>query len=102
MKYQLVLQFPAKSREDFDRFVAIEDSLIEELGDLATVDGHDFGMGKFNIFVFTDEPNAAFGKARRIAESQGVAKVMRSAYRELEGEVYVILWPPSGTEFSVL
>jgi len=44
MKYQLVLQFAAASTEDFDRLVALEDRLIGELDDLATVDGHDFGF----------------------------------------------------------
>jgi len=45
MKYQLVLQFAAASMDDFDRLVALENSLIEELDSLATIDGHDFGLG---------------------------------------------------------
>ena len=102
MKYQLVLQFEAVSMEDFDRLVVLEDQLIEKLGDLATVDGHDFGLGKFNIFLLTDAPAAAFRKAREIVATQGVPNVMRSAYRELDGEDYVILWLSSLTEFSVL
>jgi hypothetical protein len=52
MKYQLVLQFAAASMEDFDRLAALEEKLIGELEDLATVDGHDFGLGAFNIFLF--------------------------------------------------
>jgi hypothetical protein len=56
MRYQLVLQFAADSLVDFDRLVALEDRLIEELGQLAMVDGHDFGLGQFNIFVLTDDP----------------------------------------------
>ena len=42
--------------DDFDQLVILEDKLIEELGSVATVDGHDFGSGEFNIFVLTDEP----------------------------------------------
>ena len=102
MKYQLVLQFEAVSIEEFDRFVALEDQLIAELSDLATVDGHDFGLGRFNIFVLTDSPAASFRKAREIVATQGIPNVMRSAYRELDSEDYVILWPSSLTEFSVL
>jgi len=102
MKYQLVLQFEAGSIEEFDRLVALEDELIEKLGDLASVDGHDFGSGQFNIFVLTDAPAASFRKARAIIVSRGIQSVMRSAYRELDGEDYVILWPSSLTEFSVL
>jgi len=102
MKYQLVLQFTADSMEDFDRLVALEDRLIEELGDAVTVDGHDFGSGEFNIFVLTDDPATVFGKAHRIVINQGVPNVMRSACREMDDEDYVILWPASLTEFSVL
>jgi hypothetical protein len=101
MKYQLVLQFGAGSLDDFDRLVGLEDKLIEELGDVATVDGHDFGSGEFNIFVLTDDPVTAFDKAHRIVIDQRVPNVMRSAYRDMDGEDYVILWPSSLTEFSV-
>jgi hypothetical protein len=37
MKYQLVLLFAAASMQDFDRLVALEGGLIEELDDVATV-----------------------------------------------------------------
>jgi len=102
MKYQLVLQFAANSMEHFDRLVSLEDRLIEELDEVATVDGHDFGLGKFNIFVLTDDPATVFGKAHGIVINQGLPNVMQSAYREMDGEDYVILWPSSLTEFSVL
>lgn len=102
MKYQLVLQFAADSMEDFDRLVALEDRLIEELDDVAEVDGHDFGSGKFNVFLLTDDPTTVFGKAHGIVINEGVANVLRSAYREIDGEDYVILWPSALTEFNVL
>ena len=102
MKYQLVLQFTAASLEDFDRLVEVEDELIRALDDLATVDGHDFGLGEFNIFILTDHPAESFDKAHRIVTNENVPNVMRSAYREVDGEDYVILWPSSLEEFSVL
>jgi len=80
MKYQLVLQFAAESLEDYDRLVAVEDSLIEELGNAAKVDGHDFGSGTFNIFILTDDPTTVFGQANAIVTSQRVPNVLRSAY----------------------
>ena len=101
MKYKLVLQFEAVSMEEFDRLVGIEDRLSEELSDLGTVDGHDFGSGQFNIFILTDAPAASFRKAREIVATQSIPNVLRSAYRELDGEDYVILWPSSLAEFSV-
>lgn len=102
MKYQLVLQFGAALLEDFDRLVALEDQLLVELCGLATVDGHDFGLGQFNIFILTDEPVASFSRAHQIVTDQEIQNDMRSAYRELDGEDYVILWPSSLTEFRVL
>jgi hypothetical protein len=86
MKYQLILQFAADSMEDFDRLVALEDGLIEELDEAAAVDGHDFGSGQFNIFILTDDPTTVFGKVHGVVINQGVPNVMRSAYREIEGE----------------
>jgi len=50
MDYQVVLQFRGDSPEDLDATVAMEDDLIEELGDSADVDGHDVGSGETNIF----------------------------------------------------
>ena len=102
MKYQLVLQFAVTSMEEFDRLIALEDQLIEKLGDIATVDGHDFGMGEFNIFVLTDAPSASFRLAHEIISTQGIPNIMRSAYRDMDGEDYVILWPSSLKEFKVL
>jgi len=102
MKYQLVLQFTAASLEDFDRLVELEEELMRGLDDLATVDGHDFGFGEFNIFILTDHPAKSFDKAHRIVTNESVPNAMRSAYREVGGEDYVILWPSSLEEFSVL
>ena len=63
---------------------------------------HDFGLGKFNIFVLTDDPSIVFRKVHEIVINQGLPNAMRSAYREMDGEDYVILWPSSLIEFSVL
>ena len=96
------MQFAAASTEDFDRLVALENKLIGELDDLATMDGHDFGLGEFNIFILTDDPAASFDKAHQVMAYEGIPNAMRSAYRELDGEDYVILWPSSLKEFKVL
>ena len=88
--------------EDFDRLVALENRLIEELDHASMVDGHDFGLGKFNIFILTDDPASVFGRVYGVVINQGVPNVMQSAYREMDGEEYTILWPSSLTKFSVL
>jgi hypothetical protein len=101
MNYQLVLQFAADSTTDFDRLVSLETALMERLGETGIVDGHDFGMGKFNIFVLTNEPMTTFTHAYQIILGEGVSNELRSAYREMSGEDYVILWPAALTEFSI-
>jgi hypothetical protein len=100
MKYQLVLQFAADSMPDFDRLIALETTLMETLGDLVTVDGHDFGLGKFNIFLLTDDASAAFNEANQIVRNEAIRNDLRAAYRRMDGEDYVTLWPSSLTDFS--
>jgi hypothetical protein len=80
----------------------VNGELLGELAGLATVDGHDFGLGQFNIFILTDEPVVSFSKAHQIVTNEEIPNDMRSAYRELDGGDYVILWPSSLTEFRVL
>jgi hypothetical protein len=101
MRYQLVLQFGANATDDFDQLVVLEEKLIQELGSAATVDGHDFGLSEFNIFILTDEPAMIFEKAHRVVRDQGLQHRMRAAFRELTGERYVILWPSTLAEFTV-
>jgi hypothetical protein len=50
MKFQVVLQWPASSVNDYDGIVAVEDLLIEKLTEQSEVDGHDFGSDQANIF----------------------------------------------------
>ena len=102
MNYQLVLQFAANSMADFDRLVALETKLTEDLNGVGIVDGHDFGSGTFNIFVLTNEPTTTFTQAHQVILHEAIPNEMRSAYREANGENYVILWPSAITEFSVL
>ncbi|SRR5260370_29939437 len=102
MRYQLVLQFDANTGDDYDQLVILENNLIERLGSVGIVDGHDFGSGEFNIFVLTNDPPTAFSDAHRIVTGHQVQNVMRAAYRELTAEDYVILWPPSLSEFTVV
>jgi len=78
---------------DFDRLVSLETILIEKLGEIRVVDGHDFGLGKFNIFVLTNEPTATFAQAHQLILNEGIPNELRSAYREANGEDYIILWP---------
>ena len=74
MTYQLILQFEASSMEDFDQLNTFEEKLSIELDRLATIDGHDFGSGEFNIFVLTEDPKTTFEKLMHLL-TQKVYKI---------------------------
>lgn len=102
MKYQLVIQFPGKSTDDFDHLIEIEDELEEKLTDNSEVDGHDFGSGEMNIFILTNEPVETFNQVKTIlAEMDDDLSVVKVAYRDIEAEDFTILWPNNLTEFVV-
>ena len=102
MKYQIVLQWPAASVDDYDSMIAIENSLIEELPSDGEVDGHDVGSGQVNIFIRTDGPAKTFEDIRDILRMSDAWADVRVAYRNLEGSEYVVLWPINLKEFAVI
>src|SRR6185437_7027170 len=93
MKYQLVLQFPADSIADYDELIEIEDLLTEELDGRAKVDGHDFGSGEMNIFIFADDPNKIFETVKPLLQTRANFEKLIAAYQETEGEQYLTIWP---------
>jgi hypothetical protein len=102
MKYQLVVQWPASSVDDYDSMIEIEDSLIEELPGDAEVDGHDAGSGQVNIFIWTDRPTKTLEDVKNILKVSDFWTGIRIAYRELERSEYTVLWPKNLKEFKVL
>jgi hypothetical protein len=104
VEYQLVLQFPCNSMEEFDAVVKLEDILIAELsGSPAEVDGHDSGSGEANIFIFTSHPRETFERAHAVvSRASYLPSVLRAAYRRLDEEVYTVLWPLGETRFVVI
>jgi hypothetical protein len=102
MKYQLVLQWPASSVDDYDSMISIEDSLIEGLPNDSKVDGHDAGSGQVNIFIRTDEPTKTFEDVKNILKSRGAWTDILIAYRDLERSEYTVLWPKHLKEFEIL
>ena len=102
-EYVLVIQFPANDNADFDALIAIEDDFVSTLEPQHSVDGHDFGSGEMNIFIFSNSPEEVFtGHVRGILESHEKLDVAMVAWRPVEGEHYSVLWPqPFRGEFSV-
>lgn len=96
MKYQLVIQFPEALYDD------LEDKLDEVLLD-AEVDGHDIGSGEVNIFIHGNDPVNSFRIAKNILEDDGVElNNIKAAYRKLNGEHYIPLWPENLVDFTVM
>jgi len=101
-KFQLVFQWPSDaSVQDFDRLIAIEETVRASIGNLGVVDGHDIGAGEMNIFVWTDEPRAAFDKIMPSLTSGCDLSEMAAGFRDFEEDDYTPIFPPGLSEFSV-
>lgn len=101
MKYQLVLQLPAASIKDYDAMIELEDAIIESLGGIGDVDGHDAGSGEMNIFVLTDQPQAAFERIKALLGTRDFMPDLKVAYRGIGTNAFVVLHPPGLTRFAI-
>jgi hypothetical protein len=98
-KYQLVLQLPGTTQEDFDVLVALEDAVAHALKNtLHDVEGHDFGSGTGNIFIDTNDPPSAFALVK---ESISITdySMLKVAYRSFDEDNYHLIWPENSTEY---
>jgi hypothetical protein len=102
MKYQLVLQWPASSIQDFNAMISIENKLIENLSEGNEVDGHDFGSGEGNIFILTDDPELAFSEVEASLNNDDSWLNARVAYREITKDHYTILYPEDLKVFRIV
>jgi hypothetical protein len=89
--------------EDFDFLISLEEYLIQSLAAdcAALVDGHDFGMGEFNVFIHTDEPREFFTRVGDLIGDQRPDLPVSAGFRASDDEEYTSLWPPSSAAFSV-
>ena len=102
VKYILVLQWPANSLDDFDALVSLEDQLEADIPAAhGIVDGHDFGAGEMNIFIYTDRPLEAFQVMRTTVSNSPKWVDVRAAYRRTDSDRYAVIWPKSLDVFSV-
>ncbi len=94
MTAQLVLQFATASSPELKRLLLFEELLRECLGGSAVVDGHDFGGGEFNIFIWTDEPESTLQRVLEVAQTRALSTELCAGYRTAEQEEISPLWPP--------
>ena len=101
MQYQLVLQLPASTIQDYDDMVELEAVITEGIEGLGDVDGHDAGSGEMNIFILTDRPRLAFEQITRILGTRDFMPDLKVAYREIGADEFVIIHPPGLTKFVI-
>jgi len=101
MKYQLVLQLPASSAEDYDEMIALEEVITSNLANLGCVDGHDAGSGEMNIFILTNSPRAAFDRIKQLPAIRDIMPDLKVAYREIGKDDFTILHPAGLTCFAI-
>lgn len=102
MKYEMILQWPVASIEDYDRVIEIEELLIDNLQGNCEVDGHDGGSGEMNIFIFTNEPAETFNEIRTLLENHCAWDKIRVAYRAVKETRHIVLWPSDLHDFHVV
>lgn len=96
----LVIQWGA-SLSDYDAMTKFEEVLESSLTDGATIDGHDMGSGDMNIFVATGDPVKTFAEVGAAMRLSSLWTAVRAAYREIDGDEYIVVWPPGLSTFRV-
>lgn len=98
LNYQLVLQLPGITQQDFELLVSLEESLTDSLdGTPHEVDGHDFGSGTMNIFIDTNDPVGAFALVKEIVSPKEYP-MLKAAYRSFGEDNYKLIWPGNSNE----
>ena len=95
--FQLVLQFSPWDSSQLDALVALEDRLIDAIGEAGDVDGHDGGSGEANIFIHTDQPAEVLALCLPLIRATALPQLLGAASRPLSGSEYTRLWPPASS-----
>lgn len=102
MKYQFVIQFPENLNISYDDLIEIEEGLENNLS-VGQIDGHDIGSGQMNIFILTDDPHSTFQEVKKLLkEENNVFSDAKIAYRDIESDTFVCLWPESLDKFEII
>lgn len=81
--------------------VGPEEAIMEGLGNLRHVDGHDAGSGETNIFILTDEPKAAFERIKRLSGIRAFMPDLKGAFRVIGEVSFVFLHPTELAHFEI-
>jgi hypothetical protein len=93
---QLIVQLSVSESTDFDSLIRIEDSLSQafEQNRCATVDRHDIGQGRFNIFISPkDAWESVIVRVKAVLQTRGVLSSALIVKRLKSSEGDVVVWP---------
>lgn len=102
-EFQLVLQFRPWGNRSPKVLHAVEERLEAEDALDEDVDGHDFGSGEANIFLFTADPLRTITRCIPAVAAEGLLDLLGAGYRRVNEDQYVRVWPLGDTApFDVL
>ena len=81
--------------------VALEETIMKNLGNLGNVDGHDAGSGEVNIFILTDHPKPAFDRIKELLGTRDFMPDLKVAFRLLGNDKFIILHPTDLAHFTI-
>jgi hypothetical protein len=60
--------------------LSLEEAIVDGLGDLGIVDGHDIGPDEMNLLIDTDEPLLAFQRIRLLLDPLDYLRDLKAGY----------------------
>lgn len=72
---------------------ALEQDLIDVLGDDAYVDGIHLGLTQTSVFVFSSDPAITFRRVTPLLERKELLDSVTAAQRPGDSEHYTVIWP---------
>lgn len=100
---QLVLQLPGQTNDDYDRLIALETDVESRLDDSSWLDGHDFGSGTMNLFIYTSDPIRTFESLRPMLHQYNLLEQIKAAFRLRNADTFQWIHPRDAEgEFVVL
>ena len=81
--------------------IELEEAIMQRLGNLGDVDGHDAGSGEMNIFIHTDDPRLAFQRIEQVLGTRDFLPELKAAFRDIDADDYTILHPAGLSHFEV-
>jgi hypothetical protein len=102
VEYQFVIQFSREIEIGLDQLISLENELEEILPIDTEIDGHDIGYEQMNIFILTNKPYETFMKIKSFFEGRAsFLSKLKMAYRDIQQDEFVVLWPPGLKDFQI-